>query len=271
MVHETQSHSEDGRAADVRVHPDILLRTIDELKAPDFADEEITEAVARTLARAAEVFAVTGVGLMLADPSDQTLRYVAATNGMAAQLEAAQEEAGEGPCVEAFVMDRLVMTPDVRTDPRWPALHRLPALADVGAVLGVPTRLRSEPIGSFNVYSSEPHVWDDSEIAAVSAFNELLEVRLAAATWSRNHERVSALSEQLQTALDQRVPIERGIGYIMGRYNATATQAFQLMRGCARRRRIKVADIATDLLSGVEFEEITRGMSSLTRDPGSSS
>ena len=175
--------------ANVRIHPDILLRAVDELNRPDLAEEEITASVARTLARAAEVFGVTGVGLMLTDPADQTLRYVAATDALAARLEAAQEESGEGPCVEAFVLNRTVATPDVRVDPRWPTLQRMPNLGDVAAVLGVPTRLGSEPIGSLNAYSSEPRIWDESEIAAIAAFNELLESRLAAATWAQSRSR----------------------------------------------------------------------------------
>lgn len=249
--------------ANVRIHPDILLRAVDELNCPDLAEEEITASVARTLARAAEVFGVTGVGLMLTDPADQTLRYVAATDALAERLEAAQEESGEGPCVEAFVLNRTVATPDVRVDPRWPTLQRMPNLGDVAAVLGVPTRLGSEPIGSLNAYSNEPRIWDESEIAAIVAFNELLESRLAAATWARSHDRASVLCEQLQHALDQRVPIERGVGYIMGRYGIGAVAAFQLIRNCARRRRLKVADVTAEILDGVEFEEITRGISAL--------
>lgn len=121
----------------------------------------------------------------------------------------------------------------------------------------------SEPIGSLNAYSTDPREWDDSEIAGINAFNELLETRLTACMWARGHDRVSDLSEQLQRALDQRIPIERGVGYVMGRYGISAVHAFQLIRNCARRRRLKVAVVTSEILEGVEFEEITRGISTL--------
>ena len=254
-----------AEAGTVRIQPDVLLRTLDELGAPELDEEEIAESVARTLARATEVFGVTGVGLMLIDPADHELRYVAATDALAARLESAQEEAGEGPCVEAFVLNRMVATTDVRIDPRGPTLQRTRHLGGVAAVLGVPTTLHSEPIGSLNAYSNQPRDWDDSEIAAMVAFNELLETRLATATWARRHDRVSALADQLQHALDQRVIVERTVGYIMGRYGASAVSAFQLIRNCARGRRLKVADVAGSILDGVEFEEIARTAASTTR------
>ncbi len=253
--------------AAVRIDPDVLLRTLDQLNAPDLVDEEIAASVARTLARAAEVFGVTGVGLMLIDPVDHQLRYVAATDALAERLESAQEEAGEGPCVEAFVLNRIVATTDVRTDPRWPTLQGTRQLAGVAAVLGVPTRLHSQVIGSLNAHSTEPRVWDDSEVAAIGAFNELLETRLDTATWARRHTRASALADQLQRGLDHRVIIERSVGYIMGRYGTSAVAAFQALRRCARGRRLKVAEVAASLLDGVEFDEITRTLPTTTQEP----
>lgn len=248
----------------VRIEPDFLFRALDELRGPDLADEEIAASVTRTLARAAEVFGVTGVGLMLIDPMDHELRYVAATDPLAARLEAVQEEAGEGPCVEAFVLNRQVATTDVRVDQRWPTLQRIFHRGEIAAVLGVPTRLRSEPIGSLNAYSTEPRVWDESEIDAMGAFNELLETRLAAATWARRHDRASALADQLQNALDQRVIIERGVGYVMGRYGTSAVSAFQLIRSCARSRRLKVADVAESIVDGGVFDEIAQMLPTIT-------
>lgn len=115
---------DDPETSGVRIQPEILLRALDELNGPEPADEEITAMVARTIARAADVFGVTGVGLMLTDPAEQTLRYVAATDARSARLEAVQEEAGEGPCVEAFVLNRIVATADLRDDARWPSSRK---------------------------------------------------------------------------------------------------------------------------------------------------
>ena len=50
----------------------------------------------------------------------QVLRYVASTDKAGRLLEAAQEKAGVGPCVEALVLNRTVATRDIQADCRWP-------------------------------------------------------------------------------------------------------------------------------------------------------
>ncbi|WP_433368647.1 ANTAR domain-containing protein [Streptosporangium sp. CA-115845] len=73
----------------------------------------------------------------------------------------------------------------------------------------------------------------------------MIEQLLAAAMAA---EEKSALAEQLQYALDYRVVIERAIGYLMGKHDLTATQAFTGLRKQARDSRRRVADLAAELL-----------------------
>src|SRR3954453_9638988 len=64
------------------------------------------------------LFSVTGSGLMVAD-AQSVLRYAVATDGPGMRLEDVQLEAGEGPCVLAFVTDEVVVTEDASADSRW--------------------------------------------------------------------------------------------------------------------------------------------------------
>ncbi len=194
------------------------------------------------------LFAVTGCGLMLVG-ADGDLRYVGATDDAARALESAQEDLGEGPCVDCFVLADTVATTDVMRDPRWPRLPDRIRGHAIGGVLGTPTLLGGQAVGSLNVYRDGPYDWDDSDAAAVASFNAVLEGLLGRAVAARRDELVVA---QLQSALDRRVVIERAVGALMERHEATAVTAFTALRRAARDRRDPVARVAADVLDGAD-------------------
>jgi GAF domain-containing protein len=194
------------------------------------------------------LFAVTGSGLMLA-AHDGDLRYVGATDDAARALEAAQEDLGEGPCIDCFVLGQAVATADLMSDARWPRLADRIRGHGIGAVLGTPTLLGGQPVGSLNVYRDGPYDWDDSDAAAVASFNLVLEGLLGRALAARRDELVVS---QLQLALDRRVMIERAVGALMERHRVSAVTAFTALRRAARDRREVVARVAADVLEGAD-------------------
>lgn len=229
------------------IAPEALASTLDALTG--HGDPPTFEAgVAAVIQAVRALFAVTGSGLMLAG-EDGELRYVGATDEAARALESAQEDLGEGPCVDCFVMGERVATPDVMADPRWPRLAgRLRGHA-IGAVLGVPTMLGGQPVGSLNVYRDDAYAWDDSDAAAVAGFNAILEGLLGRAVVARRDELVVS---QLQAALDRRVVIERAVGALMERHGVSAVAAFTALRRAARDRRAPVARMSLDVLDGAD-------------------
>jgi hypothetical protein len=199
--------------------------------------ERIVQVVDRILGYA-------GAGLMLAE-GDRTLRGVFATDEPGRGLARAQEGDGDGPCVAAYAQDVAISTADVGADPRWPGL---PGLLDpaVRAVAVVPVRLGT-PVGALCVYEREPYEWDEVDTQALHECAQVIEQVLAAAIEAEEKAR---LADQLQYALDYRVLIERAIGYLMGKHDMTATEAFSGLRKRARDSRRTVADLATELLRG---------------------
>jgi GAF domain-containing protein len=229
------------------IAPEALASTLDALTGRD--DAPTFEAgVAAVIEAVRALFDVTGCGLMLAG-DDGELRYVGATDDAARALESAQEDLGEGPCVDCFVLGEPVATGDVMGDPRWPALAERIRGHAIGAVLGVPTALGGQPVGSLNVYRDGPYDWDDSDAAAIARFNGVLEGLLGRALAARRDEVVVG---QLQLALDRRVMIERAVGALMERHGVGAVTAFTALRRAARDRRTPVARVAADVLEGAD-------------------
>src|SRR5690348_196483 len=110
---------------------------------------EVTEACV-------DIFGVSGSGIMIADEQNVP-HYVAASDGAAQILEAAESNTGQGPCTEAFVTNEVITSSDLRVDSRWPELALAVAGHQVRAVVGLPVRLGAAPVGTLDVYLDRPH------------------------------------------------------------------------------------------------------------------
>jgi GAF domain-containing protein len=220
------------------------LERLDRGDAPPPA-EGLEAALQHVVDLVAEVFTVTGAGLMFLDDA-RALRYLVSSDEAGRVLESAQEELGYGPCVDALVHERHVITDDLATDDRWPRLRELVEPERIHAVLGVPVHLAGGAIGSLNVYYDRPHAWAEMEVAALGAFTGIIERLVESAVLAHQQ---SAVVTQLQHALDHRVVIDRAIGVLMAREGLDAVGAFDRLRRDARVARRKVADLAEEVLT----------------------
>ncbi len=208
--------------------------------------ENTAELLQQAVTATTELPEVSGAGLMLLD-AEQALRYVTASDEPGRTLERGQEQAGEGPCIEALVRDQAVGTADLRADPRWPRLASLVASSPIRAVLGTPTHLGAGAVGTLNVYADHPHEWDSTEISALGAFARVID-RLLISSVAR--QRSDQLAQQLQYALDYRAVIERAVGYLMCHEQVDDVTAFTRLRSAARSQRRKIGDLAREVLDG---------------------
>jgi transcriptional regulator with GAF, ATPase, and Fis domain len=237
------------------VDPNAVARSVADLRADDLGKGELRAALNAVVEASAAVFGADGAGVMLID-DEQALHYVGATDGRAAALEAAQEETGEGPCIDSLVNDTLVCTSDLIDDDRWPRLRQQIGSLGVRAILGAPLRLGMGAIGSLNVYRFEPWTWDEADIAGVQAYAQVVEELLGAAILARQRH---TIVDQLSRALQHRVVIERAVGVLMATEGMDAVRAFDGLRRAARSRRVRVSDLAEQILSARRFSTETEG------------
>jgi GAF domain-containing protein len=233
-----------GGTSDLRIDKEALTGTLRRLTERGQPDGNLRAALHEVTEACVELFGVSGSGIMLADEQNIS-RYVAASDGPGRILETLESELGQGPCTEAFVLGHPITVTDVVVDPRWPDLATAMAPHDVHAILGVPVRLGGVIVGTLDVYRDHPADWDESESAALSRFSAIIGTILSAALSAQQaHE----LAGQLQYALDYRVVIERGVGYLMARDDIDAVVAFNRLRRAARSTQSKIGDVALQLL-----------------------
>ena len=226
------------------IEPDALASSLAHLRTLDFT-QDLETSLGEVVEALAGLFHVDGAGLMFIDPIN-VLRSVVASDEPGKVLEAAQEQLGVGPCNDSLVHNEIVATRDVADDDRWPGLADLVVPHGVRAVLGVPISLGGAPVGSLNVYSSEPHEWDGVEREALTRYAGLIENVMGTAVLAHQRGRIV---EQLEFALENRVIIERGIGFLMGSQGLDAAGAFDELRRRARSQRKKVAEVAAEMLA----------------------
>ena len=224
-------------------------RSVEALRASSLETGEL-EASLRAVADATtKLFDADGGGIMMID-DQQALHYMGATSGLSAALEAAQEETGEGPCVDALLHDVVTHTSDLVHDERWPLLRSQIAALGVHAVLGIPLHVGHSAIGSLNVYRLDKGKWSDADIAAIGTHAAVIEELLAHAMQAQQNH---TIVRQLTTALENRVSIERAVGIVMATRDLDQTKAFNDLRLHARSRRIRVVELADEVLTSRTF------------------
>lgn len=219
-------------------------------------DSSVVSALIKVTEACVDLFDVAGSGIMVADEQN-VYRHVAASDEAGRTLELLESELGQGPCTDAFIHDQVVSSPDLLADPRWPDLAAgMVAQQRVRAVVGVPVRLGGVTVGTLDVYRDHPAEWDSAELTALTRYAEVIGSTLVAAL---SAHQAGELAAQLQYALDYRVVIERGVGYLMGTQGIDEVTAFNRLRRAARGSRRKIGEVAQELLESGRLSDTATG------------
>jgi anti-anti-sigma factor len=179
-------------------------------------------------------------------------RLIDSSGTLAQRLDGLQMQADEGPCQTAWDTRERVLTPDIRTDPRWPALTTLVAPTDVASVLALPVHVRGEMVGVINAYSTRTDAFAgvDIEIAELAAF--------AVGQVFHRIEGTRALRDMvtnLRQALSSRSVIDQAKGILMARHGYDADTAFAALSELSQQENVKVRDLAVLLTEQVQQKD----------------
>ena len=198
---------------------------------------------------AAQVSDADAVGLMLADHHG-ALRFMAASNDTGEVLELFQLQHSEGPCLDCFTTGRPVVNEDLASAAaRWPRFAPAAEATGLRSVHAFPLRLREETIGALNLFSRNTERFGPQEVGIVQV---LADVATIAILQERTISRAGILTEQLQGALNSRIVIEQAKGALAQLEGTTPDEAFGLMRARARTSRVRLVDVASEVLEGIQ-------------------
>jgi GAF domain-containing protein len=172
------------------------------------------------------------------------VRTAVFTDAESPEMDSAQYETGEGPCLDAFRHQRVYRIDSTADDRTWPAFSARAASHGIMSTLSLPLIARQEGVGALNLYArSGPFSAADEELGAVFATQAAIVLANSQAYWDARH-----LSEQLGQAMQFRAVIEQAKGVLMATGGRNADEAFQLLVRASQRENRKLRDIATELV-----------------------
>ena len=229
----------------------LVARTVAELRAMPEA-EDLLARLGRVVEATRTVVGVDGTGLTLTCEDGQP-RWVAVSDAAMQLLEEVQHDIGEGPCLVAFAEDRAVAVEDLRSELIWDRIAVVVRQLHVRGVLSVPVRLADQPVGTLNVYATQPRPWSPTEVQALGAFAVVTAELVGTAVELANHQLEVG---QLRQALTSRVWIEQAKGMVAATAGVSLNQAFHQIRGRARSSSRKLADVAQEVVQEVQRERV---------------
>jgi hypothetical protein len=178
---------------------------------------------------------------------------VAVSDAAMELLEQVQDDFGEGPCLLAYAEDRVVAVEDLRSELVWDRLAAVVGQLHVRGVLSVPVRLAEQPVGTLNVYATQPRAWSTGEVQALGA----LAVVTAELVSTGVELAVRDLEvAQLRQALVSRVWIEQAKGMLAATRGLSPDAAFQQLRAQARSSSRKLADLAQEVVQQAQRQRV---------------
>ncbi len=159
------------------------------------------------------------------------------------EVDRAQIEFGQGPCMDVLYEKRTVSMPNTAREQRWPRFAARAAQLGIGSMLSFQLWVADNDLGALNLYSQ-----------AVNAFTPDSErVGVLFATHAAVAMADAQQLAQLSQAIDTRDLIGQAKGILMERHRLTSDQAFTLLIRASQHTNIKLVDIAEYLTKTGEF------------------
>ncbi len=202
---------------------------------------------ARLCEVSADVVGLTGSGVMLMS-GDIRRGSLCATDAVSHLIEDLQYSLGEGPCVEAYEHDRVVLEPDLAdpVTPRWLAFS--PAVLEAGAraVFAFPLRVGSVRLGALNFYRDRTGALSDDQHA------DALVMADVAALYVLDMQADTppgAVSEALAAGADFHYALHNAAGMVSVQLGVSLTEALVRLRAAAFAIGRSLDELAEDVVA----------------------
>jgi GAF domain-containing protein len=201
---------------------------------------DVRDLLTRVVSECVDLLAVEAAAVIVRGP-ERNHQVVASSDEATRAMATLQLHRQAGPCVDAFLTGEPIAIDDLaELDGAVPALRSALEAAGYSRMYAVPLRLRDDTIGALNLFKAGPALSDsDRRLARAVA-----DVTTIAILQARRLSRASILAEQLQTALNTRVVVERAIGVLAEHGGIEMGAAFDALRSYARSHRVNLTQVA---------------------------
>jgi len=224
---------------------DALLDALTEFARTLVGRYAIADVLTQLTDRVVGTLSLDGAGVSVGDKEGR-LRFVTASPDELVEIEQAQEDLQQGPCVSAWQTSEVVMVEDLRAETRWP--EYVPVAVNKGylAVNAIPLRTADGSMGSLNCYCRSPRPWSQEDGHRALLFADMAASYVVNASELQRSERIR---EQLQQALNSRIIIEQAKGVLSARHDISVDEAYKRLRRYTRSHNAHLHDIANAIVN----------------------
>lgn len=211
-----------------------LSRLLSEIAESPSVEGSIDQIVAFT----AQTFETEHAGVTLIRDRGRRFETAGPTTSAVRRADELQNALKQGPCVDAAVESRSVVSNHVARDPRWPAWG--PQVAELGleSVLSSELHAGGSRIGALNVYGAQDREFthEDIELGQLLAQHASVALKFV--------EQIDGL----HVALDSRSLIGQAQGMLMERYGIDADRAFGVLKRLSQDENIRLVNVARSIV-----------------------
>jgi putative methionine-R-sulfoxide reductase with GAF domain len=160
-----------------------------------------------------------------------------ASDPFVVDLDTAQFEVREGPCLHSAYEHRTVRVEDFATEQRWPTFARRAHELGAGSQLALQLYVDGDDMAALNVYSRQVRGFSD----------ESEQIGLLFASHAAIAMSTARREQQFRAGMDSRDVIGQAKGILMQRRGISADEAFDLLRRASQDLNVKLAELAHTL------------------------
>ena len=202
---------------------------------------------ARLCSACPPMIGVSGAGVMLMS-GDVPRGSLCTTDRVSHLIEDLQYTLGEGPCVDAYRQDEVVIEPDLDASvaSRWPAFSPPALQAGVRAIFGFPLRVGTVRLGALNLYRNEPGPLTNDQHA------DALVVAQVAARWVLETQAGAPpdrVADELEVGADFHFAVHNAAGIVSVQAGISVAEALIRLRAYAFSADRLLANVARDIIA----------------------
>lgn len=218
-----------------------LVQAFVELADTLVDDYDVAEMLHGLTEYCVELLDASAAGLMLSDQRG-SLQVMASSTEKTRLLELFQLQSDAGPCIEAYRTGEPVSSADLAAETgRWPAFAPEAAREGFASVHAVPLRRRGDTIGALNLFGEHTGPIPETDLRIARGLADTATIAILS---ERAMGRQETLTEQLQTALNNRIIIEQAKGVLAEAAELAIDDVFELLRSYARSHSTRLSHIA---------------------------
>ena len=228
-----------------------LTTTLVEMADTLVDDFDVIDTLTLLVNRSVEILDVTAAGLMLASPEGE-LRMAASSSEAIRLVELFELQTQEGPCLDCYRSGDAVLNHDLTSGHgRWPSFAPVAVEAGFRTAHALPMRLRGNVIGALNLFGGWASPLSEEEVLAGQGLADMATISILQ---DRAAIAAQPLNEPLHRARTSRLAIEQAKGVLAERAGIDVVEAFELLRSSARRRSVRLAELAAQVIDGTVTE-----------------